>query len=122
MPWTPPVLQTRGVQPFVGDTGAAPGFEAGGKLMKRSHVLLSLVVLLVALALPAFARAEGDPPAPTAIESAAATLSAIDGWTWDEAVSSPDPAPDGWTWDEAAPPVDTSPDGWTWDEATAPGP
>lgn len=85
--------------------------------MKRSHVVLSLVVLLVALALPALARADGELPAPTAVESAAATPSAIDGWTWDEAVSSPDPMPDGWTWDGAAAPVDSSPDGWTWDEA-----
>jgi len=54
--------------------------------MKRSRiVLLSLVLLLAVLALPAFARADAVP----------------DGWTWDESAVSVEPAPDGWTWDEA---------------------
>jgi hypothetical protein len=72
--------------------------------MKRTHItfLLGLVVLVLAFALPAVARADGS----------------TDGWTWDGSVAtSTDPAPDGWTWDEdgAAP----SPDGWTWDEASS---
>jgi hypothetical protein len=63
------------------DAGAAPGFNAGGKPMKRSRIIFFvLVVLLVVLAFPAFARA--DVPAPT-------------GWTWDETP----PIADGWTWD-----------------------
>jgi len=54
--------------------------------MKRSQiVLLSLVLLLAVLALPAFARAD-DVPA---------------GWTWDQSAVNVEPAPDGWTWDEA---------------------
>jgi hypothetical protein len=69
--------------------------------MKRSRiVILSLVVLLALLTLPAFARADAAP----------------EGWTWDEAVVSP--VPEGWTWDEAA--VSPAPEGWTWDEAFAP--
>lgn len=50
--------------------------------MKRLYVLLSLILLLSLLALPAVARA-GDSPSP-------------DGWTWDEAAM----GTDGWTWDE----------------------
>ena len=54
--------------------------------MKRSQIaLLSLVLLLVVLTLPALARANDVP----------------DGWTWDESAVSVEPAPDGWTWDEA---------------------
>jgi hypothetical protein len=50
--------------------------------MKRSRVILFvLVVLLVVLALPAFARADAAP----------------NGWTWDEATAAP--IVDGWTWD-----------------------
>jgi hypothetical protein len=61
--------------------------------MQRSQivVLLGLICLVVALALPALARADETP----------------DGWTWDEA---------GWTWDEPSAPSDPAPDGWTWDE------
>ena len=53
--------------------------------MKRSRIvlLLSLIVLVVVLALPAFARAD----------------SGTSGWTWDEPAAT-QPAPDGWTWDE----------------------
>jgi hypothetical protein len=54
--------------------------------MKRLCIVLSLVLLLVVLALPAVARA--DDPAPTP-----------DGWTWDESTA-PSVTPDGWTWDE----------------------
>ena len=57
--------------------------------MKRTRivVVLTFVVLMLSLALPALARAD----------------SSADGWTWDGSVaSSPDPAPDGWTWDGAA--------------------
>ncbi len=59
--------------------------------MKRSRiVLLSLVLLLAVLALPAFARADNVPV----------------GWTWDESSVSVEPAQNGWTWDEAdAPPA-----------------
>ena len=49
--------------------------------MKRSRIIFFvLVVLLLVLVLPAFARA--DDPAP-------------DGWTWDERP----PITDGWTWE-----------------------
>jgi hypothetical protein len=73
--------------------------------MKRARIIvfLTFVVLLVAFALPAVARADES----------------TDGWTWDESVATQtDPAPDGWTWDDAAatPSPDPAPDGWTWDE------
>ena len=72
--------------------------------MKRSQIaLLSLVLLLVVLTLPALARA-GDVPA---------------GWTWDEPTLSVESASDGWTWDESTVSVEPAPDGWTWDEAVA---
>jgi len=60
--------------------------------MKRSQiVLLSLVLLMVVLALPAFAR----------------TDSVSVGWTWDDAAVGIDPPQSGWTWDDAvAPPAD----------------
>lgn len=60
--------------------------------MKRSLILLlSLVLVLAVLALPAFARADN----------------AAVGWTWDESTVNVEPAQDGWTWDEAvAPPAD----------------
>ena len=71
--------------------------------MKRSQIaLLSLVLLLAVLTLPAFARADDVP----------------DGWTWDEATMSV-AVPDGWTWDEATMSAEPAPDGWTWDEAVA---
>jgi hypothetical protein len=69
--------------------------------MKRTHIIffLGFAVLVLALALPAIARAD---------DSTA-------GWTWDApAAASPDPSPDGWTWDENA---SAAPDGWTWDDA-----
>ena len=85
--------------------GPGVGFE--GTHMKRTRIifLLGLVVLVLALALPAVARADES----------------TDGWTWDGSVAtSTDPAPDGWTWDEnAAPSPDPAPDGWTWDEASS---
>lgn len=57
--------------------------------MKRSRiVLLSLVLLLAVLALPAFARAETTQV----------------GWTWDESPVSVDPPQYGWTWDDAVAP------------------
>ena len=72
--------------------------------MKRSQIaLLSLVLLLVVLTLPALARADDVP----------------DGWTWDESTVSTEPALDGWTWAESAVSVEPAPDGWTWDEAVA---
>ena len=60
--------------------------------MKRSQiVLLSLVLLMAVLALPAFARAETTQV----------------GWTWDESAVSVEPPQYGWTWDDAAaPPAD----------------
>lgn len=68
--------------------------------MKRLCTVVSLILVLVALALPAVARADDHaPPAPA-------------GWTWDEA-SAP-PAADGWTWDETS--ASPATDGWTWDE------
>jgi hypothetical protein len=92
--------------------------------MKRSHVVLSLVVLLVALALPGFARADADPAVSTSDVSALTTLVATpDGFTWDEtAVSTADPAPDGFTWDETAAPADPTPQGLTWDESAPAAP
>jgi len=55
--------------------------------MKRLYAVLSLILVLTVLALPAIARADDSaPPAPT-------------GWTWDE--SGGTQSPDGWTWDEA---------------------
>lgn len=50
--------------------------------MKRLYVLLSLILLLSLLALPAVARAGGS--------------HSPDGWTWDESGI----VTDGWTWDE----------------------
>jgi hypothetical protein len=60
--------------------------------MKRSRiVLLSLVLLLAALALPAFARADSTQV----------------GWTWDDSAVNVEPPQYGWTWDEAVvPPAD----------------
>jgi len=58
--------------------------------MKRSRIiLLSLVLLLAVLALPAFARADTTQV----------------GWTWDESAVSVEPPQYGWTWDEAVPPA-----------------
>ena len=54
--------------------------------MKRLCAVLSLVLVLIVLALPAVARAADPGRAP-------------DGWTWDES-SAPTMTPDGWTWDE----------------------
>jgi hypothetical protein len=54
--------------------------------MKRLYAVLSLILVLAVLVLPAVARAdENSPPAPA-------------GWTWDESNASI--TPDGWTWDE----------------------
>jgi hypothetical protein len=54
--------------------------------MKRLYAVLSLILLVVVLVLPAVARADdAAPPAPS-------------GWTWDE--SGATQTPDGWTWDE----------------------
>jgi hypothetical protein len=73
--------------------------------MKRSRiVIVSLVLLLALLTLPAFARADVVP----------------NGWTWDESTVSVVPVPAGWTWDEAAVSIDATPEGWSWDEAVAP--
>jgi hypothetical protein len=73
------------------DDRCGPGVEERGDVpMRRLHTLLTLVVLLCVLVMPAVARAN-DPPAP-------------DGWTWDEAVPAV-VAPDGWTWDEAVAPA-----------------
>jgi hypothetical protein len=53
--------------------------------MKRLYAVLSLILLVVVLVLPAVARADdAAPPAPS-------------GWTWDESGAT---QPDGWTWDE----------------------
>jgi hypothetical protein len=58
--------------------------------MKRSQiVLLSLVLLMAMLALPAFARAD----------------SVSVGWTWDDAVVGIDTPQSGWTWDDAVAPL-----------------
>ena len=71
--------------------------------MKRSQIaLLSLVLLLAVLTLPALARADDVP----------------DGWTWNEPTLNI-AVPDGWTWDEATMSAEPAPDGWTWDEAVA---
>ena len=56
--------------------------------MKRVYTVLSLILVLVALALPAFARADDD----------GAPAFAPAGWSWDE--SAPTATPEGWTWDE----------------------
>jgi hypothetical protein len=53
--------------------------------MKRLYVVLSLLLLVAALALPAIARADD------------AAAQAPTGWTWDESGAA---APEGWTWDE----------------------
>jgi hypothetical protein len=67
--------------------------------MKRTLVLLTLVVLLVVLAVPSLARADADP----AVASSEPTLGATtEGFTWDESVSSAGAEPEGWTWDESA--------------------
>ena len=57
--------------------------------MKRLYLVLSLVAVLAALALPAIARA-GDAPGDTP--------AMVDGWTWDENAAA---VFDGWTWDES---------------------
>jgi hypothetical protein len=77
--------------------------------MKRLYTVLSLVLLVALLAMPAIARADDAPP-PT--EQSQPAEPAPEGWTWDEA--GPAATPDGWTWDEAGTPA--VPDGWTWDE------
>ena len=66
-------LHTRSVlaQTSLRDAGAAPGVQKRGKPMKRLCAILSLVLLLIVLALPAIARAANPAPTP-------------DGWTWDE--------------------------------------
>lgn len=88
--------------------------------MKRSQIaLLSLVLLLVVLTLPALARADDVPAGWTWDEPTLSVESASDGWTWDESAVSVEPAPDGWTWDEPAVSVEPALDGWTWDEAVA---
>ena len=52
--------------------------------MKRLYTAVSLVLVLIALAVPAVARAdEATQPRPA-------------GWTWDEQIVTAD----GWTWDE----------------------
>ena len=68
--------------------------------MKRSRIfLLVLMVVLMTLALPAIARADGS-----ADDAAAVTTQVTaGGFTWDESVTATDPAPDGFTWDQAAP-------------------
>jgi hypothetical protein len=86
--------------------------------MKRSQIaLLSLVLLLAVLTLPALARADDVPDGWTGDEPAL-SVAVPDGWTWDEATLSGS-VPDGWTWDEATMNVEPAPDGWTWDEAVA---
>lgn len=55
--------------------------------MKRLYTVLSLILVLAVLVLPAVARADENSPLAPA------------GWTWDELSASN--APDGWTWDEA---------------------
>jgi hypothetical protein len=54
--------------------------------MKRLCAVLSLILVLVVLALPAVARAADPATTP-------------DGWTWDESTAT-SVTPDGWTWDE----------------------
>jgi hypothetical protein len=59
--------------------------------MKRLCTVLSLILVLVVLALPAVARADNE------------TSFAPAGWTWDEATAPAEtssPVTDGWTWDE----------------------
>jgi len=86
--------------------------------MKRSQIaLLSLVLLLAVLTLPAFARAD-DVPDGWTWDEATMSVAVPDGWTWDEATMSV-AVPDGWTWDEATMSAEPAPDGWTWDEAVA---
>ena len=72
--------------------------------MKRSfNILFGTAALVVALAAPGVARAEGW----TWTDNSAS----VDGWSWNEESA---PAPDGWSWDgEARAPA---PDGWTWTE------
>ena len=65
--------------------------------MKRLYIVLSLILLILALAVPAVARA--DDAAPTPAEQTQPADVTPDGWTWDE--SSAPAAVDGWTWDEA---------------------
>jgi hypothetical protein len=62
--------------------------------MKRVWIVLSLILVLAALAVPALANADDEPGFTPA------------GWTWDEsAVANTDgdsgSTPDGWTWDES---------------------
>lgn len=64
--------------------------------MKRLYTVLSLILLLAVLAMPAIARADDAPPAYG--QSQPAEL-APDGWTWDETTAPA--AADGWTWDES---------------------
>jgi len=58
--------------------------------MKRLYLVLSLIAVLAALALPAIARADDQPGDSPAV---------VDGWTWDETNAAV--IVDGWTWDES---------------------
>jgi hypothetical protein len=53
--------------------------------MKRLYAVLSLILLVAVLVVPAIARADDAAPV------------APSGWTWDECGAQ---TPDGWTWDE----------------------
>jgi hypothetical protein len=66
--------------------------------MKRLYTVLSLILLLAVLAMPAIARADDEVPPPPEQSQPVEAAPAPDGWTWDE--SSAPAAPDGWTWDE----------------------
>ena len=55
--------------------------------MKRLYAVLSLILLIAVLVVPAIARADD------------AASQSPSGWTWDE--SGATQTPDGWTWDEA---------------------
>jgi hypothetical protein len=79
--------------------------------MKRLYTVLSLVLLIAVLAMPAIARADDIPPP---AEQSQPAEPAPDGWTWDD--TSAPPGPDGWTWDEASAIARPAADGWTWDE------
>ena len=88
--------------------------------MKRSQVLISLIVVVAGLAVAPLARAEADAdPAASVVATAIAPVLTPDGFSWDEAAATNgEPAPNGFSWDEdVASSAEAVPDGFSWDEA-----
>jgi hypothetical protein len=96
--------------------------------MKRLRIvaLLRIVVVVLVLAAPAFARPEAASAGFTWDQNAALTTGIDTGWTWDESTPTDGVLGEGagWTWDENTP-TDGVPGegaGWTWDEEASAAP